>query len=190
MAKNRPPKPGLSPRVARGGCECGTVTFAASGKPIARVACHCDDCQTAARELGPPEATGGAGTELILYREDRLEWSSGMEHLRDHRLTGDTATGRVVAGCSGAFILIRFDDSKHWVSIHRARFGSDAPPLEWRICTRFEADRDLIPDDVPAFKSYPARFIARLLLSGLATAVSPKSRTGRAGDMRDREISG
>ncbi len=65
--------------------------------------------------------------------------------------------------------MVTFDDIRHWVPVYRARLGDDAPPLQWRICTRFKPENAEIPADVPSFAMYPLGFMAELLMLGVGT---------------------
>jgi len=65
-------------------------------------------------------------------------------------------------------MVMRFDDARHWVSIYRARFQSDAPALEFRICTKFKPETAEIPHDVPGSAMYPRGFIVKLIKAKIA----------------------
>lgn len=154
-------------------CTCRKVALALSGKAIASLACYCDDCQAAARQLEElPDArtiaTADGGTEFVVYREDRLKTLQGAEHLKHYKLSGDSATTRVVAGCCNAPMVMEFSDFRHWASIYRARFEDDAPPLEVRMCTKFKPEGAEIPADVPSVSSYSLKFMGKLLLARIA----------------------
>ncbi|HET9450370.1 MAG TPA: hypothetical protein VFO83_05785 [Aggregicoccus sp.] len=158
-------------RTAR--CTCGGVELEALGAPIASVVCYCDDCQEGSRQLEAlPEAgpvrEADSGTGYVLYRTDRVRYSRGAELLRGHKLNAKTATNRVVATCCNSAMVMRFDDSRHWVPVYRARFAGDVPPLQWRIGTKFKPPGVTLPKDVPSSARYPLGFIARLVSSSLA----------------------
>src|SRR6266849_3096152 len=120
-------------------CSCGSVELEAIGAPIARVVCYCDDCQQGARQIealpnARPVQDLDGGTAYVLFRKDRVKCSSGALLLRSHKIREKSATNRVVATCCNSAIYLKFDDMKHWVSIYRARFQVDVPPLQMRIC--------------------------------------------------------
>ncbi len=154
-------------------CACGRVEFEATGPPIASVVCYCDDCQEGSRRI---EALPGAravrdpdaGTAYILYRKDRAKCRTGAEHLSGGKIREDSATSRVVARCCNSAMLMKFDDARHWVSIYRGRFRGDVPPLQLRICTKFQPVASEHPSDVPSHSGFPLRFLAKLLASRLA----------------------
>ena len=65
-------------------------------------------------------------------------------------------------------MFLNFDDRKHWVSIYRARFQGDVPPLQMRICTKFKPENGDVPRDVPGYASFPLKFLAKLLAARIA----------------------
>ena len=154
-------------------CDCGSVELRATGAPITSVVCYCDDCQEGSRRIealqdAVPVRDSDGGTAYVLYREDRVEWSRGSQLLQRHKIREKSATNRVVATCCNSAMFMDFDDSKHWVSVYRARFGEDPPPLQMRICTKFKPENGGVPDDVPGYPSFPARFFAKLAAARIA----------------------
>ena len=137
------------------------------------VVCYCDSCQEGSRQI---EALTGAvpilspdgGTAYMLYRKDRVNYSKGAELLKGYKIDGKSTTIRVVASCSNAAMVMRFDDAKHWVPVYRARFQGHMPPLQWRICTKFKPEDAVIPTDIPSSAMYPAGFMWKLLTSKVA----------------------
>ncbi|WP_231511928.1 hypothetical protein [Chondromyces apiculatus] len=108
------------------------------------------------------------GTEFVLYRKDRARCTKGSQLLKRHKLREKSATNRVVATCCNAAMVLDFDDSKHWVSMYRARFQGDAPPLEVRVCTKFKPESSVLPDDVPSHSMYPFKFVTKLIAARIA----------------------
>lgn len=154
-------------------CVCGSVELEATGAPIASVVCYCDDCQAGSRQLEAlPNASAvqdaDGGTAYVLYRTDRVRYVKGAELLQSHKIKETSATNRLVASCCNAAMAMKFDDSRHWLPIYRARFEGDAPPLQWRICTKFKAEGIEPPKDVHSSKMYPFGFILRLVTSNIA----------------------
>lgn len=151
------------------GCSCGGVELAIDGAPITTLICHCDDCQAAARGLesnGARVLDDAGGTPYVVLRRDRVRCAKGEAFLERRKLRPESSTYRAVARCCGTPMLLGFDDGKHWVDIHRARFGADAPPVEMRVSTKFASGA--VPDDVPRFAGYPARFAVKLLAARVA----------------------
>ncbi len=154
-------------------CACGSVALKAFGKPIVSSVCYCDDCQKGADRI---EALPGAGvirdpdggTAYILYRRDRIACFKGAELLRSYKLKETSATNRVVAACCNSAMFVNFDRGPHWVSAYRARFQGELPPLQYRICTKFKLDGDVLPDGVPSHRGYPPGLVCKLLASRVA----------------------
>jgi hypothetical protein len=150
------------------GCSCGAVEFEAIGAPITSVACYCDDCQKGSRQIdalsnAPPVLAPDGGTAYVLYRKDRVKCSRGAELLVSHKIKEKSRTNRVVATCCNSAMIMQFDDARHWVPVYRARFQSDAPPLQMRICTRFKPENADVPNDVRSYPGYPLKFMAKLV---------------------------
>jgi len=152
-------------------CVCGRVVLEAFGSPIVAVACHCADCQAAARQIEglpgtAPALVSSRGTAFLLFRKDRMRQAQGADLLGGLKLKPSSATSRYVATCCHSMMYLGFDDSKHWVSMNRDRFAGDVPPVRMRICTG-TMPSGALGKDVPCYRSYPIRFIARLTLAGL-----------------------
>ncbi len=156
-------------------CRCGQVEVTLEGEPILTAACHCDDCQAGGAKV---EALPGAwkirdasgGTYYALYRKDRFAVTRGAELLRHDKLREGTPTNRVIATCCNSPLFVSYDRGPHWVSIYRPGFGETAPPLEMRVNTKFAAGP--LPDDVPAYKSFPPRFVIRLVAARVGMMVN------------------
>ena len=153
-------------------CICGRVVLETTGKPILSAACYCGDCRNGAREI---EALPGAsaildaegGTELLLFRKDRMRCTQGADLLRDMRLREDSPTRRVVAGCCNTALFLDFEKG-HWYSLYRARFMGEAPPLAMRLNMGKRA-KELAPDDaVPRYATFAWGFIGKILAARVA----------------------
>jgi hypothetical protein len=154
-------------------CTCGNVEVEAVGAPILSVACYCDDCQKGSRQIEALPGAGAvldpdSGTSYTLYRKDRVRYSKGAELLKSLKIREKTDTNRVVATCCNSAMLMKFDDSKHWIPVYRARFGSNAPPLEMRICTKFKTGSGALPNDVPSYPGFSLKFVGKLLGARIA----------------------
>jgi hypothetical protein len=157
-------------------CACGSVEVKALGKPIVSAACYCDDCQKGAAQLealpnAPAVRDPGGGTAYVLYRKDRFECSKGAELLKSHKLKDISPTNRVVATCCNSAVFANFDRGPFWVSVYRARFRGELPPLQYRTCTKFKPDGTVLPDDVPSSPRYSLGVIVRILASRIAMAL-------------------
>ena len=157
-------------------CSCGKVECVATGTPILAVVCYCDDCQRGSRQIETlPDAArvldADGGTAYVLYRKDRFECAKGRELLQSLRLEESSPTRRVVAGCCNSAMYLEFEKG-HWVSAYRARLQGAAPPIEMHIQTRFKPHPDRAPSDVPTYRAFAPRFIAKLLFARIAMLFS------------------
>jgi hypothetical protein len=169
-----PPAP-VQSRTVR--CSCGSVERQATGAPILHAACYCADCQQAGRQIeqlqnAPWVLDPDGGTGFLLYRKDRVKYLKGAELLFDHKLKPESATKRVVATCCNSAMLL--DSQKgHWVSIYRARFSGDVPPLQMRIQTKSRSQAASDPGDIPAYAGYPPKFMLKLVAARIAMLFGP-----------------
>ena len=104
--------------VAR--CRCGVVEVRARGQPILVTACYCDDCQAAAQRIaasaGITPADPDGGTELMVFRRDRIACTQGVDRLQAVRLSDTSKTRRMIAGCCTTPMYLAFDDKRPWAS--------------------------------------------------------------------------
>ena len=157
---------------ATASCRCGRVSVPVTGRPILHATCYCESCRTAglafAEAPGAPAVVDGdGGTDLLLYRKDRIGRFSGGELLREHRLTPDSPTRRVVARCCNAPMFLDFTKG-HWLSFYGGRVSGKIPPLDMRVMTADRPDGPALPDDVPNLAAHSARFMVRLLAAWVA----------------------
>jgi hypothetical protein len=153
-------------------CRCGKVKFEAVGTPILTGTCYCGSCQEAGRRFellasAPPALDLDGGTNVILYRKDRVQCVTGLEYLEEHRLKTESPTRRVVATCCNSAIFLDFTKG-HWLSMYRNRFPTGAPPLEMRVMTKGRRAGDLLADDVPNYSGFSGKFMLRLLVARVA----------------------
>ena len=149
-------------------CACGGVELKASGKPVLSSVCYCDDCRKGADQI---EALSNAaavrdpdsGTAYILYRKDRIACSKGAALLKRYKIREKSVTNRVVASCCNTAMFVNFDKGPFWVSAYTKRFQGDLPPLQMRICTKFRAAGDPLPEDLPNYATYPLGLMVKLL---------------------------
>ena len=154
-------------------CSCGGVELKAFGTPIVSSVCYCDDCQSGARQIealpdASPVRDPDGGTAYILYRKDRIECSKGSALLKNYKIRETSATNRVVATCCNSAMFVSFDKGPFWVSAYRSRFTESLPPVQMRICTKFKPADVVLPDDVPSYRGYPLRLVAKLLAARAA----------------------
>jgi hypothetical protein len=149
-------------------CTCERVVFKATGSPIACALCYCKDCEEGSRQIEAlPNARGvrdaDGGTAYVLFRKDRFMCTAGAPLLKPYKISSSSATSRVVATCCNSPMFMGFDDARHWVSAYRGRFHGVAPPLQMRICTKFRAAGDPLPEDLPNYATYPLGLMVKLL---------------------------
>ncbi|HVN43528.1 MAG TPA: hypothetical protein VMT50_12150 [Steroidobacteraceae bacterium] len=160
-------------------CACGGVALEGMGKPIVSAVCYCKSCQEAGRiferfPAAPAVLGPDGGTEYVLFRKDRVRLVTGAEHLEAHRLKPDSPTRRVRATCCQAPIFLDMTKG-HWLSIYRARFSKDAPPIEMRVMTEHRPPGPPLAEDVPNYSKHSGKFILRLLGAWLAVGLrTPK----------------
>ena len=164
----------MATHLTRATCSCGDVTIELHGSHIYCAACHCDDCQEAANELEKlpapsPVMDPYGGTHYILHRKDRSAVLGG--ELRPHKLREESPTSRMVADCCKTPMFLAFDNSQHWISVYRSRVRDGAPALQSRIATKFCSRAEDLPVDAPAYRTFPLKMIAQLLLSRVQMAL-------------------
>jgi hypothetical protein len=150
-------------------CRCGQVEFNLKKPAIMRVVCYCTSCQTAGhalvREFGPPSAVADdGGTDLVLFRKDRVAQISGGDWCRERRLTPESPTRRMVATCCGTPMFLDFTKG-HWLSFFRARLTEECPALDMRVMTQEKPAAATLPDDVPLYPKRSAKFMWKLLFA-------------------------
>ena len=151
-------------------CACGQVIVRLDGPHIYCTACHCDDCQAAAHELEKlptpePVMDRCGGTPYVLHRRDRYAILQGSERLEPSKLRQDSPTKRMVARCCNSPMFVAFDNAQHWISVFRSRIDRGAPKLQSRIAPKFSEHPEALPNDVPAFKTFPIQLVMRILLA-------------------------
>jgi len=163
---------GTAPQNLVARCACGCVAFEAVGAPILGATCYCTSCQTAGRQIeqlasAPKVLDADGGTSYALYRRDRVACTQGRERLQDIRLKPDSPTRRVIATCCNSAMFLDFTKG-HWLTIYRARFQDDAPPIDMRVMTRERPQTAPIADGVPSYKGHSGRFMMKLLRARIA----------------------
>jgi len=161
-------------------CRCGAVVLEAAGAPIVHATCYCAGCQEAGRRLeqlagAPPVLDADGGTDVLLYRKDRVRCVQGEARLQGHRLTPQSPTRRMVADCCNSAMFLDFTKG-HWLTLYRARVAGDAPPLEMRVMTAARREGVVLPPDAPNHPAQPGKLMGRLLSAWAAMGFrSPKA---------------
>jgi len=153
-------------------CACGGVEIEAVGDPIVSAVCYCESCQEGSRRIaslpgGHPVCGPDGGTELVLYRKDRVACSKGSGLLRGLKIGNESPTSRVVATCCDSPLYLDFEKG-HWLSVYRAALRGTVPPPEMRMQTKSRPAGSELPTDVPSYPGYPLKFVAKLLAARIA----------------------
>jgi hypothetical protein len=153
-------------------CSCGKVQFNLMGAPIMRVACYCTSCRTAglsfAEAFGSPSVVADdGGTDVVLYRKDRVVLISGGDHLDERRLTPASPTRRMVAACCGTPMVMEFTKG-HWLNFYSDRLPEAIPALDMRVMTEDKLAGAALPHDVPVYATRPAGFMWKLVSAWMA----------------------
>lgn len=153
-------------------CRCGAVVLEVAGAPIVHAACYCTSCQEAGRQIeqmpdAPPVLGADGGTDLVLYRKDRVRCMQGGERLDAHRLKPELPTRRMVARCCNSAMFLDFTQG-HWLSLYRGRLPDAVPPLEMRIMTAERREGVVLPEDAPNYASHAGKLMGRLLTAWAA----------------------
>lgn len=140
--------------------------------PIVTASCYCTSCQEAGRlfELlasAPTVLASDGGTDMILYRKNRVQCLMGQQYLYEHRLKPDAATRRVVAVCCNSAMFLHFSNG-HWLSMFRNRFSTGAPPLEMRVMTKERRVDVELADDMPIHSGRSGKLMLKLVAAWIA----------------------
>ena len=152
-------------------CRCGRTAVEIAGAPILSAVCCCGSCRTAGRRLeqapGAPQVLrADGGTDYCLYRKDRVRIARGGERLQERRLTPESPTRRVVAGCCNTPMFLDFTRG-HWLTLYRDRLPAPAPPLQMRVMAK-DAPAAGAADGLATHRAYPPAFVVRLLAAWAA----------------------
>ena len=170
------------PVVLTASCRCGAVVIETTGAPTVHAACYCASCQAAGRQIeqladAPPVLGADGGTDVVLYRKDRVRCAQGGERLEAFRLKPASPTRRIVATCCNSAMFLDFTRG-HWLTVYRARLPEDVPPLELRVMTADRPEGVVLPDDVPNHAGQPGGLMWRLLTAWAAMGFRVPKVTG------------
>jgi hypothetical protein len=56
----------------------------------------------------------------------------------------------------------------HWLSVYRTALRGDLPPLEMRVHTKSKPAGSVLPNDVPNYSAYSAKFMVELFAAWIA----------------------
>jgi hypothetical protein len=107
------------------------------------------------------------GTPYLTYRDDRFSCVEGTELLIGYKLTDDTPTQRFVASCCNTGMYLKYGPG-HWTSAYRLRFHQPPPPIEMRTKVAARQSSLPLPQDAPAYRSFPLKLFGRLIAARFA----------------------
>ena len=154
-------------------CTCGQTALNVQDEPILSVECLCADCQNAGAFLqslpGAPVTLDEKGaTRFELYRKDRVQCRKGQNLLKEHRLSADSPTRRVIATCCNTPMFLEFTNG-HWLGIYGGLWpAASLPVLQLRTMTRSRPEGTVLPDDVPNPNTHTFFFYRKLLGAWIA----------------------
>jgi len=130
-----------------GGCYCGALRYVADGEPVARVQCHCRECQY---------ISGGSPNVIMVMPADGFTYTRGEPRLF-RRSDLDAPVVREFCAVCGTHILTRTPRRPGAVVLKVGTF--DDPALfggpQVAIWTRDGQDFHHIPDGIPSFDRFP-----------------------------------
>jgi hypothetical protein len=131
-----------------GGCYCGQLRYLADGEPIAKMQCHCRECQY---------ITGGAPNFCILMPAGGFAYAKGVPKQFTRRDLDSAVTREFCPEC-GTHVVTRLPGRPMVV----VKVGSlDDPKLfggpQMAIYTIDKQPFHTIPEGLPAFERLPAR---------------------------------
>jgi hypothetical protein len=143
----------------RANLECGVLLRRLSGRWSAdREVAKCSACPRRRRRHTSSDMS---------YRDDRFSCVSGADLLVGYKIKDSAPTQRLVASCCNSGMFLKFGRG-HWVSMYRARFEGEPPPIEMRTQTKYRLVDTEIPHDAPSYRTYPMKLVVKLLASRLS----------------------
>lgn len=111
----------------------------------------------------PPVLNDDGSTDFVLFRKDRIGCVHGADRLREHRLTPNSKTRRVVATCCNTPMFLEFTGG-HWLTLYRQRFNEqDRPPVQMRVMTRDRRAGTTVADGLPRYAGHSGKFMLKLI---------------------------
>jgi hypothetical protein len=103
----------------------------------------------------------------VLFRKDCVEYTTGTPLLRGYKLRDESSTKRVVATCCDSPMFLEFEKG-HWLSISRTALRGVLPPLEMCVHTKSKPPGSDLPNDIPNYPAYSAKFMVKLFAAWIA----------------------
>ncbi len=149
-------------------CSCGQVELRASGEPISRIVCYCDDCQAGSAQVealpnarAVKDALGG--TAYVLVRKDKVEWVKGKNLIKHYKIRENSTTRRNVASCCNSAVIVDFEGWQPWITLYGTAIVGGCPAPQMRFFTRFAPEPARVPNDVPGYARFPLSFPLKVL---------------------------
>jgi hypothetical protein len=148
-------------------CSCKLVSIQIIGDPILATICHCDDCQTASKQLESLQNTTKildqyGGTGYILYRKDCVDILDPHNKLRELRIPEEDKTKRLYTSCCNTPMLLDFEPG-HWFSFYSKLFTDPEVRPEMRVQTKYALQQPQKEDGIPIYSGFPIKMMFRLL---------------------------
>lgn len=105
------------------------------------------------------------GTPYVTLRDKDWTALKGAELLHPIKLKPNSPTTRYITTCCHSPLFLKFKFG-FWTSTYWTRYESK-PPLEWRNKTAARQSDLPYADDLPRFKNFPLRLMARLIKARL-----------------------
>jgi hypothetical protein len=165
-------------------CACGRVVFEAKGKPLAVVACYCDDCQAAGKQIDAlPGGHGGlgadGGTVSVLFRKDEVHCVRGAELLKEHKLRTGSPARRELATCCNSNMTTRFENWLPFTALRTHSVNVESVKPQLCINTRFAPDAAKLSHAVPSYAKIPPRLGLKVASAAVSLALLKVQGDGR-----------
>lgn len=123
--------------MARGGCNCGAVSFEISAELSDVYVCHCSVCR---------RWTGANGVPIVLVANDDFRWTSGEDHIGRWQHPEKDWLSAFCKTC-GSTLPGPNDDTHTFVPAGLITEGGDDLEVRIHIWTKSRAHWDVIGDD-------------------------------------------
>ncbi len=154
-------------------CTCRQTRLEVEGSPIASVECCCTSCREVSEKIqsldgAPNILTAYSATPYVMYRKDRVRFVSGVDQLKEIRISPKAPTRRVVATCCNTPVFLEFSHG-HWLSMYAGIWPEETrPPVQMRTMAADLLPGVTLPEDVPNAKKQSFGFFVKLLGAWIA----------------------
>ncbi|MGL4234761.1 GFA family protein [Tabrizicola sp.] len=154
-------------------CRCGGTRLEVQGEPFLVSECLCTSCRAAAARLAQlpgsaPMLTTYEATATAEYRKDRVKILTGVNTLKEFRLTPTSGSRRCVATCCNTPMFLEMKGA-HWLSVYLNLWPTDQRPKpQLRTMTGDLHDPSGLPQDIPNLRTHSPAFYAKLFAAWAA----------------------